>query len=244
MSQRLSLQRTAALPWPEEPAPVAEPPRMSSEIVVAAIAHDMRNLLSGVTLNLHVLDACDLTEDERAGALSDVRECVRRLSSFTSDLMAWAARAASPHPASAIRLSEVVADCVRLTTLFVPGHRCSFDVDVITECVVHGRRREVEIAIVNVLVNAVEANGHAGRVHIALERRGDSAVVRVRDEGPGVAQEVRAKVFEPFFTTRGARGNGIGLAATRSIARAAGGEARLTAAGPGAEFEIELPLAE
>jgi signal transduction histidine kinase len=95
--------------------------------------------------------------------------------------------------------------------------------------------------LVNLVRNAAEAAGRGGRVAVRLATRGAIAELSVEDSGPGLPEAVRARLFEPFFTTR-PRGTGLGLAVSRAIARAHGGE--LEAAPPdgrGARFVLTLP---
>lgn len=96
--------------------------------------------------------------------------------------------------------------------------------------------------LVNLVRNAAEAAGPGGRVAIRIAERGEAAELSVEDSGPGMPEEVRARLFEPFFTTK-PRGTGLGLAVSRAIARAHGGE--LAAAAPdgqGARFTLTLPV--
>jgi C4-dicarboxylate-specific signal transduction histidine kinase len=85
--------------------------------------------------------------------------------------------------------------------------------------------------------------GGQGRVSVTGERRGDRAVLAIRDEGPGIAPEHLGRIFEPFFTTKpqGA-GTGLGLTISREIVHELDGELRAEnhPAG-GARFVIELP---
>jgi two-component system sensor histidine kinase FlrB len=100
-------------------------------------------------------------------------------------------------------------------------------------------------ALSNLVMNAVEAGG-AG-VHIDVWAGATSLrwlQLRVRDDGPGIAEEALPRIFDPFFTTR-AGGTGLGLAVVAMTVASHGGEirARNRATG-GAEFLIDLPLAE
>jgi len=99
-------------------------------------------------------------------------------------------------------------------------------------------------ALLNLLLNAISVQPGGGRVELALERRADRFAFHVRDDGPGVAPELREKIFEPFFSTR-PTGSGIGLAVAQRVAAAHGG--RLEIVSPdqgfrGAHFVLTLPL--
>jgi signal transduction histidine kinase len=97
--------------------------------------------------------------------------------------------------------------------------------------------------ILNLLTNAVQAVGKKGQVVIKARGQGDQVHYEVSDTGPGVAPENLEKVFEPLFTTK-ARGIGLGLAVSRTLARANGGDLTVSnASTQGAVFRLTLPIA-
>jgi signal transduction histidine kinase len=104
--------------------------------------------------------------------------------------------------------------------------------------------QKIRQVLANLVRNAAEAAGGGGRVAVRVAERDGDAEVEVSDSGPGIAAPVRARLFEPFFTTK-ERGTGLGLAVSRAIARAYGGDvAADDAPGGGARFTLTLPRAE
>ncbi len=104
-------------------------------------------------------------------------------------------------------------------------------------------RALIQQAILNLILNAAEATPAGGRVTLHLARRGDSAEVSVSDTGRGIPLELRARVFQLFFTTRKG-GSGIGLAtAYRTVQLHNGSIDFESEMGQGTTFRIELPLA-
>jgi len=98
-------------------------------------------------------------------------------------------------------------------------------------------------AILNLVLNAVEAMPTGGQLQLTLSRRGDMAEITVADTGKGIPVELRQKVFQLFFTTRPG-GSGIGLASTFRIVQLHNGSINFTSeVGHGTTFRIELPLA-
>jgi signal transduction histidine kinase len=107
---------------------------------------------------------------------------------------------------------------------------------------VPGHPEKLRQVLVNLVRNAAEAAGAGGRVEVRLAERGGSAEVAVEDSGPGIPPERRDRLFEPFFTTK-PRGTGLGLAVSRAIARAHGGDLAADGApAGGARFALTLPL--
>ena len=89
--------------------------------------------------------------------------------------------------------------------------------------------------------NGAEAAGPGGRVTVRVVEAGDQVQVEVEDTGAGIAEAARDRIFEPFFTTK-ERGTGLGLAVSRAIARAHGGDVTgESVPGGGARFTLRLP---
>ena len=98
-------------------------------------------------------------------------------------------------------------------------------------------------AVLNLVLNAVEAMPSGGKLHLMLSRRGEMAEITVGDTGKGIPPENKQKIFQLFFTTRPG-GSGIGLASTFRIVQLHNGSIDFTSeVGRGTTFRIELPLA-
>jgi two-component system sensor histidine kinase KdpD len=103
-------------------------------------------------------------------------------------------------------------------------------------------------ALGNVLENALKYSA-GGAVEVETRRAGDELVFSVLDRGPGVPEQERERIFEPFYRPPGASpdigGTGLGLTIARGLAEAQGGDVRYTPRpGGGSEFELRLPAAE
>jgi signal transduction histidine kinase len=109
---------------------------------------------------------------------------------------------------------------------------------------VMGHSQKLRQVILNLVRNAAEAAGSGGHLSVAVGRTADGGgTVTVDDTGPGLSAEARARLFEPFFTTRPS-GTGLGLAVSQGIARAHGGEIDADASPiGGARFTLRLPAA-
>jgi signal transduction histidine kinase len=107
-----------------------------------------------------------------------------------------------------------------------------------------GVRDQLVQVFLNLVLNAIDAAGKAGHVELAVERRPGGVEVAVRDDGPGIAPEDQARLFQPFFTTK-PHGTGLGLFVTRRLVAAHGGTVACESRpGTGTTFRVFLPVEE
>jgi two-component system NtrC family sensor kinase len=110
---------------------------------------------------------------------------------------------------------------------------------------VHADFGELRQAFVNLALNAMEAMGKGGRLIVETRPAEDGAAVEIaiRDNGPGIPEEIRTKIFDPFFTTK-EKGTGLGLSVVYGIVQRHGGSVRVESEpGKGTCFTIRLPVA-
>jgi PAS domain S-box-containing protein len=110
---------------------------------------------------------------------------------------------------------------------------------------VRGAPQELQQVFLNLVLNAAQAFDEAGTIRIATELEGDCVVVRVEDDGCGIAAEHLPRVFDPFFTTKPVgEGSGLGLGIAHGIVRSHGGEICVESrVGGGSRFSVLLPIA-
>ncbi len=105
-----------------------------------------------------------------------------------------------------------------------------------------GDANQLKQVFLNIIGNAIQSTEDGGAITVTSMQRGDTIVVRIRDSGPGIAEDVMSKLFVPFFTTRKS-GSGLGLAVTRRIVENHGGEISVESKmGEGSTFQVVLPI--
>jgi CheY-like chemotaxis protein len=108
----------------------------------------------------------------------------------------------------------------------------------------YGSASELREVFVNLIVNAVDAMPRGGQLLIQCHRQNDRLQLQFSDNGMGMPDDVRQKIFEPFFSTKGAHGTGLGLSVSYSIIeRHEGSISVLSQPGLGTTFTIDLPAA-
>ncbi|HET8936186.1 MAG TPA: HAMP domain-containing sensor histidine kinase, partial [Polyangiales bacterium] len=209
--------------------------------VVATAVHDLRTPLSSIVFGIDVLarhDA-DLSQARMREIISDVRAasfCLRE----TIDLLLNFLRL-GPHTATAVSIAQVLS---RMQSLLRPQLRMSpHELEVSVECdvPVAGNLLTLEQIFVNLVVNSLEAAQRPTRVRVSTRVEGERLCVLVEDDGPGIAAEQRARVFDPMFSTK-EHGIGLGLTSARESARSVGGDVELVRWVGGASFAVYLPI--
>lgn len=207
---------------------------------LAVLAHELRNPLASLAGAFDVLQATSSPEDQ-AEVIALARDRLSGMRSLLDDVLRYA-RPLRGEPAP-VEVADVVASALA-TVRADPRHAaCRFEApgaEAGPTALAH--EEPLRQALVNLLLNAAESQGGRGevRTEVVVEERW--VVIRVIDEGPGVAPEHAERVFEPFWTTKPS-GTGLGLAHVRRVAEAAGGRVRVEPSpATGACFRLDLPL--
>jgi signal transduction histidine kinase len=144
-----------------------------------------------------------------------------------------------------VEVQPVVTVVARLVEPTARVHSVTINVQTIPGIHVRADEAELQHTIINLLLNAIQACKPGGKVDLAMVSGGsspDSVRIRVTDDGCGIAQEHRKRIFEPFFSMR-QDGTGLGLFLSINFVRRWGGEILLeSVAGKGSTFEVILPL--
>ncbi|HET7786541.1 MAG TPA: HAMP domain-containing sensor histidine kinase [Myxococcales bacterium] len=215
--------------------------RVLGELAVS-IAHDLGNTLRGTSFQLASLDDPSVTADQRARALRGIAERIEVASLAISRLLDFA-RTGSLET-QAVQLGRIVSQAVGIVhSELREGKPVEIRVSVPELPPVRGSVSELSLLFVNLLRNARQAMPEGGTIFIDARRKGDWAMVTVADEGRGIAPELEARLFEPFFSTKGAQGTGLGLwLAAGTMARLGGSIRGVNRLQGGALFSLRFPL--
>lgn len=216
--------------------------------MASMIAHDLRNALSSVKMNLQILDSHHRKEgDGQSESCEIALEQVRYMETILNDMLTFA------RPGSAEFDWVDLGDTLRTASVSLLPEATQKSIDLRMEgedklpTVMADRNKLLQL-FQNILGNAVHAAPEWGHITIrtrCLIYESKPAVeVRIEDDGPGISPQIADKVFEPFFTTS-ARGTGLGLAIVRRIVAQHGGKVYLDAAtNHGTTLVVLLPLTQ
>jgi len=210
--------------------------------MAAGVAHDFNNVLSGVGLALHVLDAALPAESLERETATDAIALVERGARLVKQLLTFARQGAFAGTPLEVHgwLGQMLP---KIAKSLGPDIRVS--VELASEPAAVALDASVfEQIIVNLLTNARDATLGGGEVNVRSTLERGCLVLTVKDNGAGMDPSTRQQIFEPFFTTKQRGGTGLGLAIVFGAVQSAGGTISVDSEpGRGSTFTLSLPLA-
>lgn len=210
--------------------------------LAATIAHEIHNPLDSVANLLYLLQH-DPGEAEAKHFLEIAQSELARVTQISRAMLSLYRESKAPVP---VNLKEMLEDLLLLMEGRFNSIGVSVSADLPPDVTVEGFPAELRQVFTNLITNAAEAAGSGGTVAVRViaqaagaspsgERLEPGAIVEITDNGPGIPPEVQEQLFQPFFTTKGERGTGLGLWVSQGIIRKHAGSINLDsrAEGPG-----------
>lgn len=210
--------------------------------MAAAVAHEIKNPLSAIKSIAQVMGEDETLSREYSRDLSLIVGETDRLGRSVTQLLSFARKELPAELPS--RSKALIESVVRLFQVNAEKEGVRLNIQLDRDEELPGSAvSAIRVALSNLLLNALQASPAGGEVTITQKREDDELVIVVHDAGPGIPDDLRQRVWEPFFTTK-QRGTGLGLAIVRKRMQEAGGNARLIAPtnGAGASFELRVPI--
>ncbi|MBU1325078.1 MAG: HAMP domain-containing histidine kinase [Alphaproteobacteria bacterium] len=214
---------------------------------VARINHDLRNMLTSAQIASERLSAS--SDPQVAKAVPRLERALGRAAALTRNVLDYGKSeepAARPQrmalaPAVTVAAEDAgLGDGVRLTRSIPARFTVNADPDQLNRLLVN-LFRNARQAIEGDPTRRAAGRG-PGRVRVSAELRDGLALIRIADDGPGIPERIRARLFQPFVSGAGPDGTGLGLSIARELAVGHGGDLRLIETGPaGTVFELALP---
>lgn len=213
--------------------------------VAASVAHELGTPLSVVRLHAQLLASGEVhrRDEVQRSAAGIVAECDRMTALLRRLLdVARPPRAAAPLPVDVVTVARETL--LLLAPLAARGGVVLVPPEPLEGLRVIAPRGEVQQVVLNLVMNALQAQPDGGRVAVRAEAAGPRVVITVQDDGPGIAPSVRDTLFEPFVTTRAeADGTGLGLWVVQEVVQQLGGRISVTTGPEGTTFRVDLPQA-
>jgi signal transduction histidine kinase len=212
--------------------------------LTAATSHDINNALQIISGSSEVLGTAAEMNAAARRALERIQAQASRAAATMHELVEFAKHQRSG--TEAISMRDAAAKAVRLRGFAArrAGIALTFDTASAGPDVVRASESAVLQAMLNLLINAEQAlqGASGGTIRVGVQRQGNAIAFTVADNGRGIDPGIADRLFEPFVTTKPVPdASGLGLAATRTIARAHGGDCTLVASAPGCTAVLTMP---
>jgi signal transduction histidine kinase len=205
-----------------------------------SIVHDLRNPLAAIYGGAEMLVDADLPLPHVKRLAGNIYRASRRIQELLQDLLNVSR--GSRGGREMCRLREVASAACDSLASAAQSQGVDISLSIAPEIELPVERSRMERAFVNLIANALEAMPDGGSIAISAELAGESVVVHVSDNGPGIAPEIRSQLFQPFVTAGKRNGLGLGLALSRQTVIEHGGDMWIDSQpGRGARFSFRLP---
>ena len=222
--------------------------------MASGIAHDFNNTLTPILGFSELLLESPKLLDNKAEArrcLEMLRTSAKDAASVVSRLREFYRPADTDEEFPVVDLAKIVQQAVALTEpkwrrqTQATGLTVEVGAEAKASPFVAGQESALREVLTNLIFNAVDAMPQGGRISLETSVEEDDAVIRVRDNGTGMTESVRQRCLEPFFSTKGERGTGLGLSMVYGIIERHRGKLEIESApGQGTTFIIRLPIAD
>ncbi len=210
--------------------------------LASAVAHNLRNPLASIRASAEMLQQTDATLIEALEHSNDITQAVDRADRWISELVRVSqAPNLTPEP---VALAPLVADCLQEMQAGLTRRNIRVLVEKGLDLKVVAHPAMLRQIILSIIANALDAMAQGGQFSVRWQPAGLQVVLTLSDTGTGISQEVRHRVFRPFFSTKSG-GLGIGLALVkRMVEQWQGSIALLPVIPHGTSVEIRLPMAQ
>ena len=211
--------------------------------MASSISHDLRHSLAAVMANAEFLCESNLTPGQREDLYAEIRIAVDQMTDLIESLLEFSRTRESLRPSYG-DVRSAVDRAVQGVKAHPEFQRIRIRISGEGSTEGWFDFKKLERALLNLLLNACEVvPAESGKIDIELRRKGESLEIRIEDNGPGIADAVRDRLFEPFVSHGKENGTGMGLTVVQKILQDHGGDVAVEqTSASGTTFRINIPL--
>lgn len=218
---------------------------------VSNASHELKTPLATMKIMIEsLIYQPEMESGLRTEFLSDINREIDRLSSIVSDLLTLVRMDVKDVKLSRenMSLAQLVKDTEHLLQPMIEKRRQTLVLSLQDDCDMYADHTKLQQVVYNLMENAFKYTQEGGTVWVTLQKSGRDAVLTVKDNGPGIAQEHLPHIFDRFYRVDKARsrnvgGTGLGLAIVHQLVMLHGGEIHVESeVGQGTQFTVELPI--
>lgn len=211
----------------------------------AGIAHELNTPLGNILGYARLLMKDKNLSPLQKERLEIVAEQAKKSNAIIKDLLSFA-RQSNPALRSIrdVDINSIVTDVLRILRTETEKHGISVHADLGSLLTIKADGRQIEQVILNIVLNAIQAIGDNGEIRVKTACKDGAVIIEIKDNGPGIPDEVKPRIFDPFFTTKPVgKGTGLGLSICAGIVNEHGGSIDVESReGKGTTFTIALPV--
>jgi signal transduction histidine kinase len=211
--------------------------------MASSISHDLRHSLAAIVANAEFLCESRLSYEQREELYQEVRVAVNQMTDLIDSLLEFSRTREALRPTYG-KIEDSVQRAMQGIRARPEFHHVQ--IDFVRDGKIEGwfDPKKLERALYNLLLNACEAvAGNSGRVKVSLHPTDAGVEIRIGDNGPGIAEAIRDRLFQPFISHGKENGTGLGLTVVQKIVQDHGGDVMVEETSPqGTVFKVVLPL--
>ena len=211
--------------------------------MASSVSHDLRHSLAAIMANAEFLCESGLNPNQREELYAEIRIAVSQMTDLIESLLEFSRTRESLRPAYG-DVQSVVEQAIQTVKVHPEYQRIRIGVSCDGSTEGWFDFKKLERALLNLLLNACEVvPADGGKIEIGLRRNGENLEIRIADNGPGIADAVRDRLFEPFVSHGKENGTGMGLTVVQKILQDHGGDVGVEqTSAAGATFRLSLPM--
>lgn len=210
--------------------------------LATGIAHEIRNPLAGISGSIQLLQTSDVDIEQSNKLMRIVEKEISRLNNLITEFLDFAKPEAPME--DQILIGQLLEEIMNFTKNDQNRSQVNTEFSCDQDIKILGNRDKLKQAFLNIIVNSFQAleDAEEPNVKISVRQEGDYALVSIQDNGIGMSEALRERIFEPFHTTKH-KGTGLGLAITHSIFESHGAQVLVESeVGKGTEFRISFKV--
>lgn len=206
---------------------------------ITSLVHDLRNPLSTIHGGAEVLISSTLSDSQVHRIARNLYNASIRMKELLDEVLT---RYRETHTIISSDLRELVTSAVDHVALVAEAQSVQIVQSVPENLAIILDRQRIQRVLINLFVNALDVMPRGGTIRISAIPERQAVLIKVRDTGPGIAPELRERLFQPFATAGKANGLGLGLYFSREAVIDHGGQMWVESGGHGACFAFRLPM--
>ena len=209
--------------------------------MTSVIAHEINNPLEAITNLMYLLRAEVHQDGPATSYIGMVESELERISGITKQTLRW--NRESPDRREIFRAGDMTDDVLRLFAGKIRNRQIVVRREGDVEAELNGVLGQLRQVLANLVSNAIDASPVGGHITVSVFKSAETAGFAVADRGAGIPSDTQKRLFEPFYSTKGDLGNGLGLYISREIVERHGGQIAVESeVGRGTTMLVTLPL--